>query len=428
VIAHDWNMLNNQVYLNPWRRVFNGNIPTEYFVDDYFNGRIARDKMTLGFAPAIWYNDIGGITLGIRSRADYLGRFEQSTGMESCSTGAGAAREVREKQCDFTLSLTNPVWLRAPNITEHITAFRVEGRVGAGLSVERQRAPHLGFGPTYTTGISLNWTATQDVAYLPAELWNNGGTGEGAIWAGVSDKRGSWTLGGTARLAGGVMYGNPGTGVTTASNYDAQAYVRPELTLTAQRPVGKRLALGVRGYAAGVFSDNPVLSQRRIFVAGADPYATIFDPLIRSVGSPLRRDDCWCRWHTPGDGNLRVYDEALSTDRLATVNAELTARVFTTKHPLLGKASIAFFGDAGYLGRNRSIGGIGDSTTIEVVAKQWLADAGVGVRLSQRLGALSWVTRIDMPFFVSDPASAFAQRQHQFNAARLLLSFTPVIR
>ncbi|HEY4319817.1 MAG TPA: M1 family metallopeptidase [Gemmatimonadales bacterium] len=426
-ISHDWNMLNNQVYLNPWRRVLNGNIPTDYYVSDYANDRIARDRLTLGFAPALWYNDVGGVTLGLRSNSDYLGRFEQATTMESCSTGAGVDQPLRHKECDFTLSLVNPIWWRMANVTQRITAFRVEGRTGAGVSVERVEHPHQGFGPAYTTGISANWTATYDLAYLPPELWDNGGTGEGAVWAGIQDSRGGWQLGATARAAGGIMYGHPGDGVTAAHNYDAQSYVRPEITLTASRAMGHRTTLAVRGYAAGVFSADPVLSQRRIFVAGADPYATTFDPLLRSVGSPFNRTDCWCRWHTPGDGNLRAYDQALSTDRLATINAELQVRALTTRHHWLSAVGVVLFGDAGYLGEQRGIGGIGDSTAAGVVPDRWLADAGIGVRLTQQVGTLHWVTRIDVPFYASDPALAFAHRQQAVNPGRLLVSFSPVM-
>ena len=51
---------------------------SEIYFHPYFSTRHRRDRMTVGFHPTLWYNDAGGVTLGVRSRDDYLGRFEQN--------------------------------------------------------------------------------------------------------------------------------------------------------------------------------------------------------------------------------------------------------------------------------------------------------------------------------------------------------------
>jgi len=51
--------------------------------------------MTLGLAPEGWYNDAGGVTLGLRSRSDYLGRFDQNVLSITGGTGWGADDPVR---------------------------------------------------------------------------------------------------------------------------------------------------------------------------------------------------------------------------------------------------------------------------------------------------------------------------------------------
>ena len=69
--------------------------------------------------------------------------------------------EQKRKSCGFSTSLTNPTWLRMPNVSQTLSAFRFEGRAGAGISIEQVRAEHIGFGPTKTVGGSVQWVATR---------------------------------------------------------------------------------------------------------------------------------------------------------------------------------------------------------------------------------------------------------------------------
>jgi hypothetical protein len=425
VVSHDWNMLNNQ-YTFGRLHWFAAERPTHNYLDTWFTPDVRRDALTVGIMPTVWYNDVGGATIGVRTHSDYLGQFEENTSSVFCGLRNFDIHHDNNS-CGFSVSLGNPVWWRIPDVSQQLTAFRYEGRAGAGLRIERSHATHLGFGPTHTLGASVNWLATYDLSYLPPTLWDNGGSVEGALWWGVSDTRGAWHLDATAKAAGGVFYRNPGGGITTAKRYDAEAYGRPELVATATRPIGKRGTLRLRGYAAAVFSADPVLSQRRIFVAGADPYQVMSNAFVRSVGAPLLREDCWCRWHTPGDGNLRGYNQAFSSDRLAAVNVELETTVFRTRQPLLSRVGLTLFGDGGYVGDARGIGGEGDASSL-LPSDRWLADAGLGVRATQRIGRTTWTTRLDLPAFVSDPQYAFAHRLTQFGLNRLLISFSPVIR
>ena len=426
-IAHDWNMLNNQYtfrWLPQWLR--GREAPTHVYFDTWFSPQASRDHLTVGIMPTLWYNDASGATIGFRSRADYLGRFEQNVTSEFCGLRHFGSTDHKLDTCGFSVSLGNPTWWRMPNVSQHLSAFRFEGRAGASVSMERVRAAHVGFGPTHTFGGSLQWLATYDLAYLPPTLWDDGGSVEAAVWWGVADRHGRWDVSFTAKAVGGAMYRSPGGGFTTTNRYDAQTYARPELTATATRPLGKRTTLGLRAYAAGVFSSDPVLSQRRIFVAGADPYQSMSNPFVRSVGAPLVREDCWCRWHTPGDGNLRGYNQSFATDRLLAMNAELETTLLRPRTKLVSRVVLAFFGDGGYTGASRGIGGSGDSTSL-VAPDRWLADAGVGVRLTHRIGRTTWTTRLDFPMWVSDAQWAFAQRLNRFAANRLVVSFSPVI-
>ncbi|HET9293697.1 MAG TPA: hypothetical protein VFO06_05335, partial [Gemmatimonadales bacterium] len=111
--SHDWNMLNNQRVFgfSPSALLLAPHRPSESYVDRYFSQRSARDRLTRGWAPTIWYNDVGGWTFGMRVREDYLDRFEQNEGWASLSTGWGP--EGGRNDLNGQLRLRNPVWLRA---------------------------------------------------------------------------------------------------------------------------------------------------------------------------------------------------------------------------------------------------------------------------------------------------------------------------
>ncbi|MGH7581988.1 MAG: M1 family aminopeptidase [Gemmatimonadales bacterium] len=426
VESHDWNMLNNRGSFHALFGWFGRDQPKQTYLDTWFSQERSRSLLTMGVSPTVWYNDEGGATIGVRTRTDYLGRFEDNTAWLFCGTrDFGSPHAV--STCGFDLRIGSPVAWRAPEVRQQITAFRFEGRAGAGLSAERTHSPHLGFGPTYTTGASVQWVATYDMAYLPITLWDDGGSAEAALNWQVRDTRGGWQLRAGAVAAGGVMYRLPGGGITTVHRYDAQAYARPSIEATASRTMTGSIGFAVRGFVAGVFSADPVLSQRRFFVAGADPYQTLGNPLLRSAGAPLLRDDCWCRWQTPGGGDLRGYDESLSTDRIVAMNVELAATAWRSGPVWLRRGDVALFADGGYLGSSRGIGGVGDTTGLPP-ARRWLADAGVGIRLTQRIGQTTWQSRIDFPLFVSDPAYAIGHHSAQLGLDRLVFAISPVIR
>ncbi len=427
VDAHDWNMLDNQKTLgfSPLRAVL-GDEPTEVYFDTWFSSRARRDARTVGLMPVAWYNDPGGVVAGARLRENYLGQFDRLSATVTWATGAGAVDTLRRRDVGVEISLTDPTWWRLPRTTERMSLFRLEGRVGASMSLEHTQQAHLGFGPVRSTGASLAWTATYDTRYLEPALWDNGGTLEGSLWTSYA-RTGAWSVNMRISASGGVMYARPGDGITTAERYDAQLYARPELELSVRHGLGRAVSLGLRGYAAGVFSADPVVAQRRLYAAGADPYQQMANPFLRTVGSPLVLDDCWCRWQTPGGGDLRGFDETLSSDRLAALNAEVSDAVLTFRGGVVRRVTVAAFADAGVLGSRQWFGGAGDSPVLALYPRTFFADAGVGLRLEHRIGTTTFQTRIDVPLLVSTPAYAIARVQHQFAPGRIVFAISPVI-
>ena len=117
----------------PGASIFGSPPEVDHYFHPYFSTRSRRDRLTVGLQPTVWYNDAGGVTLGVRSRDDYLGRFEQNVdaGQRRDRMGVGS---IDVEDADFFFRVRNPVTLRAPNMSQTLDVFNVEGRYGAAAS------------------------------------------------------------------------------------------------------------------------------------------------------------------------------------------------------------------------------------------------------------------------------------------------------
>src|SRR5256886_11531391 len=59
--------------------------------DDPRRGTPRRDRLVSAWLPVAWSNDFGGVTLALRNRTNYLGRYDKSLPLAPVATGAGAA-------------------------------------------------------------------------------------------------------------------------------------------------------------------------------------------------------------------------------------------------------------------------------------------------------------------------------------------------
>ncbi len=383
VRSHDWNMLNNRK-----RRGLFGFHPAprrEVYLDRLFSQPVRRDRMTVGLVPTIWYNDFGGVTLGGRLRSDYLGRFDQNLLSYSVDTRPAG------KTVGMYYRLRNPTWAYQPRTMQSFEAYRAEGRSGLAASLERQERGHQSFGPDTRVGASVRWLVTHDTDYLDPALWDGGGTVEGQIWIRSREKRGAWTVAGRLGLGGGVEYRNRGSGVSTDDRYDAQGYFRFTAEATARRPVGKKGGVAIRAFGGWVASSREPLKQRRLFVAGADPYEQFGNPFLRSHGSLLAGSDV--HYSMPGGGGVRGLAPGTSATRLLGLNAEVDRGVVSrSRARLFNEVRVAAFGDAAL--------GNGDIPP-SARGSALVADAGVGVRAGHRIGQTVFVTRFDFPLYVS---------------------------
>jgi hypothetical protein len=400
--SHDWNMLNNQHvfgFSSGWL-VLAPQRPTDSYLDTYFTRDVARDRLTLGWAPTAWYNDAGGWTFGARLREDYLGRFELNEAWLSLGTGAAAV--------NARLRLRNPVWLRAPGWSQELGFAWDEGRAAAGLGITRRVGTRLADSTLRSLELRLHWLTVTDTAYLDRRFYDDAGTAELAL-TGRLATRGRWPLGLEATVGAGYAYANDAAPISRG------AYGRFTVAGTLRRRLGKTLSLGARVFAGAAVSGDSVLRQRRIYLSGADPYQRFDSPFLRSRGSLLARPG-WC-YQEPGGAGLRGLDPRVSgNDALGgTLEVEYAVRQ-RPRHALLSRLALAAFADGGLAngdldpGRDRL---------------QAVGDAGVGIRLDQRIGRTPFQTRFDFPFWVSRPLLAQDDKPAGPLGVRWGFSFAP---
>jgi hypothetical protein len=363
----------------------------------------------------VWYNDAGGVTLGIRSRDDYLGRFEQNVALVSRSTGWGVDDDV--KDTDFFLRASNPVFLRGPNLSQTFDAFNVEGRYGALAAIEWSRRDHLTFGPVRTHQVSLRWVAVDNTRYLDPGLYDPVSTLEVQLENGISNEKGPWQLMARSSVGGGLAYRTDGLAASGRSDLNP-FYFNGFVEGTAKRELGHGLSAGVRGYVGAGLGDNTAAKQRQVYFQGSDPLDVLYNPFLRSRGALLVGEDF--HYHSPGGAGIRGVDPRLSTSAIVALNLELEHTLLTqAESPVFKRVTLALFTDLAH--------GIGSASQTPPNGRvRFLADAGVGLRAAHRIGDTEFVTRFDFPFYVSRPELAQDQSPGDDTFAfRWVFSFEP---
>ncbi len=411
VRSHDWNMLNNRKRLGGFlTRLFDSPPGVDNYIHPYFSTRSRRDRLTVGWQPTVWYNDAAGVTLGVRTRSDYLGRFEQNEMLASIGTGWGSDLDVRDT--DFFFRMRNPVRLRAPNMSQTLDIFNVEGRYGVSAELAWNRREHLSFGPTWSRGVRVEWVATDDFRYLDRGLYDDVGTVELQSFGGVTTQSAKWQLAARSSMGAGLAYNRDGLDVSARPELDP-FYFRGQVEATARRPLGSKRSFGARVFIGVASGDHTAAKQRQIYLQGADPLQQLRNPFLRSRGSLLVGDDF--RYHSPGGAGIRGIDQRMSTGAAVALNLELDQTVLARPTSrLFSRVAVAAFGDLAHAW------GSHDST----VRRGFLGDAGVGLRADHRIGDTRFTTRFDLPLFVSRSDLSLRPSNDDFDF-RWVFSFEP---
>jgi hypothetical protein len=208
----------------------------------------------------------------------------------------------------------------------------------------------------------------------------------------------------------GAGYGYPNRGAAIASG----GYGRVVLEASARIPLGRVLTGAVRVFAGATVSADSAPRQRRIPIAGGDAYRRYDSPFLRSTGSLLVGSGFF--YHFPGGAGVRGLDPRLSSDRALGATAEIEYALAATGQGMLGRVSLAAFGDWAM--------GNGDLDSGHNGLRA-VGDAGVGVRMSHRIGGTRFMTRLDFPLWVSQPRLAHDDRPDRAVGFRWSVSFAP---
>ncbi|MGH7672226.1 MAG: M1 family aminopeptidase, partial [Gemmatimonadales bacterium] len=368
--AHDWNALNNsERRRRAWR------------LDDPTRETARRDRLVSAVLPVAWFNDYGGATLALRARENYLGRFEKNLVLVSLGLDAGATHRF-----GAYVRSGNAVSRLMPRTEWSGAAWSVEGRTGAAFRADRSLRRHPSFGADLHVGGDAVWMATTDLGYVDRRLWDDAGTIEAGPWISTALRRGNTLWRGRLGARVGVVYRFPGVGIASAHRYDVEPFTRATGDVSVRTPLWLESTLGVRLFGGAYLADNPPPRQRRIPLAGADPYESFTNPLLRSRGALLVRPEF--QYHAPGNANLRGFRPGVGGRWAVAVNIEATKALW----------------------RQVALEGFVDLGVVDPLAVpssppgRWYTtvyDGGVGIIARQRLRDLAWTLRLELPLVVN---------------------------
>lgn len=383
VLAHDWNMLNNREL-----RVFRGRGAAAFRLDNPTRDVALRDREAVGVMPVAWSNDAAGLTVGTRSRFNYLGRFDRGLLLVSQGTHSGTKGET-----GVYFRFENPVRHLEPRTTTAVAAWDLEGRAGVLLSWDRSERRRWVDRADPHTGFDALWMATTNQRYLDPRLWDDAGTVEAGPWVSSTWPAGRGTVSSRIGFRGGVVYRYPGPGIVAVHRYDMEPFLRGTAEFSTHLPFWLGTTLGLRGFGGAYLAHSPPPAQRRIYVAGADPYATFTNPLLRSRGALFVRPGFF--YQAPGDANLRGFAPEVGGRWAVSGSVELSRSVLTLPRGPVRGVALHIFGD----------GGLVDSAAVPAVTTGKTAtplwDAGAGAVATAQVGDLGWTMRVDVPFLVS---------------------------
>jgi hypothetical protein len=151
-------------------------------------------------------------------------------------------------------------------------------------------------------------------------------------------------------------------------------------------------------------------------LAGADPYTTFANPLLRSRGALFVRPGF--HYQSPGDANLRGFRPDLGGRGILAINLEGTKTVYQRPRAgVLTAVTLEAFADAGLADTAAVPSASGGSQTA-------LYDAGVGLVTRQHINDLSWTMRFEVPLIVNrwDYAAGGTDQRIRF---RWIMSLEP---
>ncbi len=354
----------------------------------------AARPLSRGLMPVLWSNDYGGVTLGLRARPACPPPALRGLFLVTGATGGAASAVGLYGRWNALLGGS-------------VSAWSVEGRSGIALSTRGRHA-----------GLDALWMATTNLGYLDRRLWDDAGSLElGPTF--FTTRRDSETMF-RARLETrfGLVYRNLWDTALNDHRLHYDGFTRLQGEMSVRTAVSGSTTLGARVFAGAYLGPSNPVSQLRVSVAGADPYETFTNPLLRSRGALLARPGFY--YQTPGGANLRAFDRDLGGRWAVSMNLEVTHAIARSETGAFREVALEAFGDVGLV------------DTLAAAANspgRWyskLYDGGVGLVTRQQVGDLAWTTRLEAPLLVNrwNLAADYPTNSGSF-AFRWQVSFEP---
>jgi hypothetical protein len=247
-----------------------------------------------------------------------------------------------------------------------------------------------------------------DAAWVDRRQYDDAGTVELSASGRVARATGRWPYRMDLVVSGGYAYPNAGSAIAGGE------YARLSFTASSRGPSGRGWGAGLRIFGGTVIAGDSAPRQRRIFLAGGDPYERFGSPFLRSSGSLLAGSDVY--YHFPGGAGMRGLDPSLTGTTALGASIELEV-VLRRGSPfrMFNRVVLAGFAD-GALGN----GDLGPANGLRSVG-----DAGIGIRAEHRFRETRFVTRLDFPLWVSRPTLAHDRQPEGAFGLRWSVSFLP---
>jgi hypothetical protein len=342
--------------------------------------RVTTARPPRPLMPALWSNDYGGVTVGLRGRP--TGDVQRGLLVASAATRGSASSSISlYGRWDNPLAGTS------------LAAWSVEGRTGLAISLDHASPPPGGVGADRHIGVAALWMATTNLGYLDRRLWDDAGSIEIGPRISSVVRHGETVLRAKGTLTLGLVYRHATPPTASGRQYRYEGFNRTTGEVSVRTPVGRATTFGARVFGGAYLGPSNPVRQRRIAVAGADPYETIADPFLRSRGALLLRPDF--HYHAPGGANLRGFSNDLGGRWAVGVNLELTRTVVRHDTGFLREAALEAFVDLGVV----------DTLAVPSSSPgRWyttLYDGGLGIVTRHQVKDLAWTMRFEVPLAVN---------------------------
>jgi hypothetical protein len=362
--------------------------------------------------PALWSNDYGGVTVGLRARPTGSRDPQRSLFVASAATSDATS----------SISLygrwTNPLIRFGPRVTTSVAVWSVEGRSGAAVTLDGSSRRPGGVGADRHIGVAARWMATTNLGYLDRGLWDDAGSLEIGPWFSTAVRRGEAVLRAKGALSLGLVYQHATSPTVSGRDYHYRGFNRVTGEVSVRTPLARATTFGWRVFGGAYLGPSHPVRQLRVAVAGADPYETFANPFLRSGGALLVRPDF--HYHAPGGANLRGFRNDVGGRWAVGVNLELTRALMRRNAGFVREAALEVFVDLGVV------------DTLAVPSSppgQWyttLYDGGFGLVTQHRVRDLAWTMRFEVPIAVNrwNLAADYPADSKRF-ALRWQVSFSP---